>query len=69
MASTATLAKAIGISDRKLRQQLLAAGLGALLDEARRLQMVQAFEQRQWLGNDEPIPVEMVKQAYAHLFE
>lgn len=61
------IADAIGLSERKLREQLVELGVAVLLNEARRLQAASIFGQNRLLHENEPIPIGMVQQAHRTL--
>lgn len=59
--------EACEISPRTLKKHLAEIGLGVLIDEARRMQFSEAYQEKRLLGQDEPIPARLVKQAYENI--
>lgn len=58
-----------GVSERKLRALLTQLGLCQILSEARRLQAAEAFNERRFLFDQEPIHPKYFRQAFTLLSE
>lgn len=55
---------ACGVSQRTLKKHLAVLGMEVLLNEARRLQVGEAFQEKRLIHEQEPIPARLVKKAY-----
>ena len=63
------VAIACDISERKLRGLLTELGLAQMLNEARRIQAYDAYQEKRIVFDDEPIPARHIKQAFESLRE
>ncbi|MGL4614596.1 MAG: hypothetical protein ACRCVV_12020 [Shewanella sp.] len=60
---------ACDISERKLRLLLTELGLAQMLNEARRMQVRDAYQDKRIVFDNEPIPARHIKQAFESLRE
>lgn len=57
------------VSERKLRALLTELGLAQMLNEARRMQVGEAYQEERMVFDNEPIPARNIKQAFESMRE
>lgn len=65
----ADFAAASGVSEQEFQKLLTELGLIQLLNEVRRLQAGEAFQEKRLVHQNEPIPERLIKQAFEALQE
>lgn len=53
----------------KVKDILITLGLNVIIDEARRLQISQAFEEKKLIASEEPIPTKFIQKSYKSIIE
>lgn len=53
----------------EIKNILITLGLNIIIDEARRLQLSQAFIEKRLLSPEEPIPIDLVQESYKSIIE
>ena len=63
------VAIACDVSERELRALLIELGLDQMCNEARRMQVRDAYQEKRIVFDNEPIPARHIKQAFESLRE